>query len=146
LAAKMMGKLDAYQEKMDAWLGEMKNDWKETTACQETTEAYLEERKCVVEHQEVPKEEAAVETVGALGPRRQPKKWTQSDGGSWKNSAIARSPLTCCAIPASRKEHSHQGPGRDNVARGTPKWWMFETSHWRDINATVAYRTAGTMS
>jgi hypothetical protein len=26
LAAKMMGKLDAYQEKMDAWLGEMKND------------------------------------------------------------------------------------------------------------------------
>jgi hypothetical protein len=32
---KMMDKLDACQEKMDAWLEEMKNGRKETTACQE---------------------------------------------------------------------------------------------------------------
>jgi hypothetical protein len=51
--------------------------------------------KSIAEHQEVPKEEAAVETIGALEDRygdrhlaigclRQPKKWTQGDGGYQK--------------------------------------------------------------
>jgi hypothetical protein len=38
----MMAKVDAYQGKMDAYLEEMKDNWKETTACQEVTEAYPE--------------------------------------------------------------------------------------------------------
>jgi hypothetical protein len=29
--------------------------------------------------------------------------------------------MTLCAIPAPRKGHSHQGPGRDSVAKGAPK-------------------------
>jgi hypothetical protein len=39
---RMMAKLDAYQEKMDARLEEMKDNRKETTACQEATEACLD--------------------------------------------------------------------------------------------------------
>jgi hypothetical protein len=37
--AKLMTKLGAYQEKMDAWLEAVKYDRKETTACPEVTEA-----------------------------------------------------------------------------------------------------------
>jgi hypothetical protein len=50
------------------------------------------------EHEEVPKEEASVNTFRALKKRHgdrhlaigrcgQPKKWTQGDGGSWKKLA-----------------------------------------------------------
>jgi DNA repair exonuclease SbcCD ATPase subunit len=92
LVAKMMADLDAYQEKMAAWLEEMKDDRKETTPCQEVAKSYSEEMRSVV-HQEVPKAKAVVETVRALedqygdwhldvGHRQQPKKWTQADGGS----------------------------------------------------------------
>jgi hypothetical protein len=60
--------------------------------------ASMEEMKSVEEHQEVPKQVAAVETIGALKAqygdrhlaiecRQQPKKWTQGDGGCGKNLA-----------------------------------------------------------
>jgi hypothetical protein len=52
------GQVDACQEKMDAWLEEMKGGRKETTACQEATEANPGEQQSV---RVVPKEEAAVE-------------------------------------------------------------------------------------
>jgi hypothetical protein len=68
---------------------------------QERKEPALEETESKPEHQEAPKEEAAVETIGALedwygdrylvvGGRRQPKKRTQGDGGSRKKLAVTR--------------------------------------------------------
>jgi hypothetical protein len=81
---------------------------KETVACQEVTEACLEskeptseETESKLEHQEVPKEETAVETARtlkkrhgdqhlAIGRRQQLKKRTQGDGGSQKKLAAAR--------------------------------------------------------
>jgi hypothetical protein len=101
--AKMMTKLDAYQEKIYAWLEEMKGGRKETTAWQEAMEAYAEkmetnpeEIKSVAEHHEVPNEEAEMETVGALkdryGDRRQLKKRTQGDGGVGRRPQMDDSP------------------------------------------------------
>jgi hypothetical protein len=49
---------------------------------------------------------------------RQLRKQTQGDGGSWKKLATACRGMTHRAIPALCKEHGHQGPGRNNVARG----------------------------
>jgi hypothetical protein len=52
---------------MDAWLEEMKDGRRETMACQEATEAYPEmmvvnpqKMESIVVHEEVPKEEAAM--------------------------------------------------------------------------------------
>jgi hypothetical protein len=81
----------------------------------------------VAEHQEIPKEEAAVESIGALedrygdrhlavGHRRQPKKRTQGDSGSRQKLVAARGWLTRRAIPAPRKGHGRQGPGKDMYA------------------------------
>jgi hypothetical protein len=75
-----------------------------------------------LEHQEVPKEEGTVKTVTALkkqsrnrqlvmGHRRKPKKWTQNNGGSWKELAAACRWITLRSIPAVRKGHDHQGQG-----------------------------------
>jgi hypothetical protein len=91
--------MDAHQERM----GAIVNAWrKETTACQEATEACLESKEptsveieSVAVHDDVPKEEAAVKIVRApkeqygdqhlaIGHRRRLKKWTQGDGGSLK--------------------------------------------------------------
>jgi hypothetical protein len=60
----------------------------------EKMEANTEETKLIVEHQEVPKEEAAVEDrYGDWHPKvwrcQQPKKRTRGDGGSWKKLAAA---------------------------------------------------------
>jgi hypothetical protein len=59
--------------KLDAGLAEMKDSPKEMAARQEMTEANPEkmeaksgEMKCVMVHEEVPKEEATVEPFGAL--------------------------------------------------------------------------------
>jgi hypothetical protein len=63
-------------------------------------EANREKSDAVAEHQEAPKQEAAVETIEALqdrcgdrhlavGRRRQPNKRTQGDGGSRKKLAAA---------------------------------------------------------
>jgi hypothetical protein len=91
-------------------------------------EANREKSEAVAENQEIPTEEAEVETVGtlkdryrdqhlAIGRRRQLKKRTQGDGGSLQKLAAARGRLTRRAIPAPHKGR-HQGPVRDSVARG----------------------------
>jgi hypothetical protein len=49
------------------------------------------------------------------------KEMDPGDGGSRKKLAAACRGMTRCAIPAPRKGHDRQGPGRDNVARGVPK-------------------------
>jgi hypothetical protein len=99
-------------------------------------EANSEER--VSEHQEVPKEEAAVESIGSLEDRnrdqhlavgrcrRQPKKWSQGDGVSRQRLATAPGRLIRPAVPAPLKGHGRQGLGKDDVLRETPKRWTFE--------------------
>jgi hypothetical protein len=100
-------------------------------------EANPEEIESESEHQEVPKEEATVETIGALedqygdrhlavGCCRQLKKRTQGGGGSRQKLAAAQGQLTCCAIPAPHKGYGHQGPGKDDDVHGTPKGHLFE--------------------
>jgi hypothetical protein len=90
----------------------------------------------VAEHKEVPNEKAALEIIGVLEDRygdlhldvgrlRQPIKWTQGGGGSRQQLATARGRVTRRAIPAPHKGHGRQGPGKDNVAQGTPKGRMF---------------------
>jgi hypothetical protein len=120
---RMMAKLDACQAKMDAWLEEMKDSRKETTNCQEAMEACREtmevnsgDLQSLAVHQEVPKEEAAVEIIGAMkdwlgdrhlavGHHRQLKKRTRGDGGSRQKLAAAQGRLTRHAAPAPRKGH-----------------------------------------
>jgi hypothetical protein len=88
--------------------------------------------KSEVVHEEVPKEEVALETVRALkepseerhvAVRRlgQPKKQTNCNGGSRKKLTTACRGMTRPAIPTRRKRHGRQGPGQDNVAKGTSK-------------------------
>jgi hypothetical protein len=71
-------------------------------------------------HQEVSKEEATVETVGALGDQygdrhlavgchQQSKKCTQGDDGSWKKLVAARRQTTHHAGMAWHKGHNHKG-------------------------------------
>jgi hypothetical protein len=80
--------------------------------------------EAVAEQQEVPKEEAAVETIGALvdwygawhlavGCHQQLKRWTHGDGGSWQKLATARGHLIRHAIPAPHKGQGCQGPGME---------------------------------
>jgi hypothetical protein len=106
-------RLDANQEEMKAMLD----------ACLEKMEANPEEQKSVAVHEEIPKEEAAGETFGALkkrhedrylavGRRRKPKKRTQGNGGSRKKSAATLSGMTCHAGVVWRKGHGRQGHGQ----------------------------------
>jgi hypothetical protein len=89
-----------------------------------------------MKHEEFPKEEAAVETFGALkqqyGDRHlairrsgQPKKWTQGNGGYWKKWAAAQGQLTHCVIPAQRNRHCCQEEGKDKAMPRTQKGWKF---------------------
>jgi hypothetical protein len=104
-------------------------------------EANRENSEAVTMHQEVPNEEAEVETVGALedryrdqnldiGRRRQPKKRTRGDGGCRQKLVAARGQLTRRAIPAPRKGR-HQGPVRNNVARGAHNGRTLEIRRWK---------------
>jgi hypothetical protein len=137
---------------MNAWIEEMKAWRKQTTACQEATEACLESKELAPEemaktaaHPEVPNEEAAVETIGALKDRhltverrRQPKKWTQIDGGSRKKLAATRRRMTRRAILASRKGHCHQGPARTMFYAEPLKDGLSKRDVGRDLSATKA--------
>jgi hypothetical protein len=118
----------AIQEKTDANLKEIIEDMK---AEREAMEVYPEEMKSVAEHEEVPKEEAAVKPVRALKKQHgdqhlaiachgQLKKQTQGDGASWKELVTTCREMTRRAIPAWR-----QGPGRDSVAKVTSKGRLF---------------------
>jgi hypothetical protein len=99
---------------MDAWI-------EGTEACVGELEANREKSDAVAELREVPKEQAAVETVReledlhggrhlAVGRRRQPKKRTQGDGGSRKMLAAIRRRMTRRAVHARRKGRSYKGP------------------------------------
>jgi hypothetical protein len=63
----------AFQEKMDAWIANMRDDQKETMSCQVKTEVCLdskepnlEDMKSEVKHQKVPTEEAVVKSLGTM--------------------------------------------------------------------------------
>jgi hypothetical protein len=68
--------VSAIEEKMDAWIVNMRNDqkkmmaWQETMhACLDSKEPNLEETQSEAEHREVPKEHATVETAKASNKR-----------------------------------------------------------------------------
>jgi hypothetical protein len=133
-------RIDVNQEEMKAMLD----------ACLETLEANPEELQSVAVNQEIPKEEVAVEMIRALkdrylavGRRRQMKKRTQGDGGSRQNLAATRGRVTCRAIPAPRKGHGRQGPGKDNVVRGTPKGQTFKKRRWKGPECNNGIRDRG---
>jgi hypothetical protein len=148
---KMEAKMDTNQEMIDGRQEEMKAQvaslasWINANqqelkimldARLEKMEANAGELQSVLVHQEVPKEKAAVETIGALEDQhlairrcQQLKKWTQGDGGSQKKLAATRRQMRCCAIPALHKGHGHQGPGKDDDVCGTPKGWTFKKIH-----------------
>jgi hypothetical protein len=121
--------MDAHRERMRSSV----NAWqKETVVSQEATEACLESKEptsvelvFVSEHQEVPKEDAAVKNVRALKKRRgdqhlilrcrvQLKKRTQGNNGSRKKLATTHRGMTCHAIPAPCKGDGSSGtrPGQ----------------------------------
>jgi hypothetical protein len=147
LKEEMLAKMESNQERMDAMLdslhermiARMGSHIEKMEACLGKTEAMNLEAKpekiqSEAENEEVPKEEVTVETFGALErygdrhlivqSRGQLKKRTQANSESWKKLAAARRRLTCSAIPAQRKGHSHQRPGKDNVVQGTQKGQM----------------------
>jgi hypothetical protein len=103
-------------------------------ACLEKTEATdlanPEEMNFVMERQKAPKEKAAVETVGALEHRYAPPPTAEgTDPGLWwVPKEVCRRLQTddpqC--LPARRKGHGRQRPGRYNAAKGAPKEWTLE--------------------
>jgi hypothetical protein len=114
--AEMMAIMTAVLEEMEA---EVETNQEEVNAMD--LESNPEEKVVVVEHQEVPNEETAVVTIGALEDRygdlhlavgccREPKKRKQGDGGSRKKLAAARRRLTGHAFSARHKGRSHKGP------------------------------------
>jgi hypothetical protein len=96
-------------------------------------EASLEERVSKLEHEEVPKEDAVVETFGALkawgsaSSHKVPQsaKWTQGSCGYQKKLVTAQGWLTCHVIPAWCKGHSFQGQGKDKAVPRTQKEGTF---------------------
>jgi hypothetical protein len=105
LKGEILTKSDAHRERM---MARMDSQLEKVEACLVKMEASPEEIEIKVEHEEVPKEEATVETFGALKEqykdwhlagrcRDQPKKWIQGNGGSWRKLATACRGMTCLA-------------------------------------------------
>jgi hypothetical protein len=125
MLAKLETKTDANQEKMDAWIVEIRVWQTETMACQEAMHACLENKEptsleSVTVHEEVPEEEAAVQPVRALkqqhgdqhlaiGCSRKPKKRTQGNGGSQRKLATAGRGMIHHAGVALCKGRGHTG-------------------------------------
>jgi hypothetical protein len=88
LKEEMLGKLDAYHERMiarmDSWLEQMEVCLGKMEATD--FEANPEEKESEADHEEVPEEEAAVETFGAL----------KGQYGDWRLA------LRCCGHPKKR--------------------------------------------
>jgi hypothetical protein len=114
----------------------MTTDRETTEACVESKEPTSVEMKSVAVHEEVPTEEAAGKTSGALKKRyrnrhlavrrrSQPKKWTQGNGGSRKKMAAACRGMTRRIISARRKGHCFQGQGKDKAVPRTQKGRTF---------------------
>jgi hypothetical protein len=142
--------INTFQGKKGAWIANMREDRKETTFCQETTEARLECEKptsagmmacqettaCheatdanlentepdpgkmqfVVEHQEVPKDDAIVKPVKArrkrrrgrkltAGRRGEPKELTRGDCGSERKLAASYRKMSRHSAVAQRKRN-----------------------------------------
>jgi hypothetical protein len=85
------------------------------------SEANREKSETVAEHQEIPNEEAAVETIGvqkgwdwdrhlAAGHGRQPKIWTHGNGGSRQKLVTIHRWMTRHAETAQCKGCGHKGP------------------------------------
>jgi hypothetical protein len=126
LRKEMKSTVNAFQERMDASIADMKDGRKERTACQEAAEANPEKletnpemMQSVGEHREVPKEEAAVRSSGALkkwhrgrhlasGRRREPKERTRGNCGSRSKLAAARRRMSCRAW-VTRSQGTRQG-------------------------------------
>jgi hypothetical protein len=99
-------------------------------------EINLEEMKSVVEHEEIPKEEAEVKPVRALnkwqgdrslaiGCHQRPKKRTQGNIGSEKTLAATRRGMTGRASLAQHKDTVV----KDKAVPRTQKRWMFGKRH-----------------
>jgi hypothetical protein len=127
----ILAKMDSFQEMETCkeMLAKME-DKSDATIKEMEKEIKAGEGEIIAEHQEVPKEEAAVEMIGglkerygdrhlAVGRRRQLKSRTQDSDGSRKKLVAARRRTTRPAGAVPRKGHGCQVPGRDSVARGT---------------------------
>jgi hypothetical protein len=116
MVAMMEATVNSHQEKMDAWIAEMKDGRKKgTMACQEATGAYPEkgetspeEVESGAEQQEVLKEYAAVKPAGGLRKRRgglnlaaerrqEPEERTRRNCGSRKKLATSGRKMACRA-------------------------------------------------
>jgi hypothetical protein len=124
---KMKADIETCQKQREA---ESKTDLEEMDATD--VEANPEEMKSLAEHLEVPKEGAAVETIGALEDRqgdrhlaverrRLPKKRTQGDGGSRKKLAVACRQMSRRAVPAWRKQRDRNRPAVEETQRNEPE-------------------------
>jgi hypothetical protein len=117
--AEMKSIVNAFQEKMDASIANRKEDRKETMSCQVTTTCHeatdtdLENiepdpgtMQSVEEHQEIPKEAAAVMPVGGLGKRRRDRNLAagrrQKPKGRFQASRESRRRLTVAGRKMSR--------------------------------------------
>jgi hypothetical protein len=89
----------------------------------------------------VPKEEGAVETIGApkdrygdrhldVGRCQTPKKLTQGDGGSRRKLAAIRRRMTLRAVPSLHKGHYHKAP-------------TVEKRRWKGPECTNGIRSRG---
>jgi hypothetical protein len=93
-------------------------------------EVNREKSEAIAVHQEVPDEEAAVDTIGtredrygdrhlATGRRQQPKKWTQGDGGFRQKLGAARGRFTRRAVVVRDQASTmYKGPQKADVCEG----------------------------
>jgi hypothetical protein len=105
--------------------------------------------EAVAKHQEVPKEEATVETIWALedqygdwhlavGHRRQPKKRNQGNGGSRQKLAAAWGRLTLHTVPAPRMGHCCHDQARTMLYAKPLKVRLSRRDVGRDLNTIMA--------
>jgi hypothetical protein len=120
---EMMAMINAYHERMMACL-------RKTKADREKTEPNPGMMQSTEEHQEIPKGEVAVMSVGeprkwhrvcslAGECRQKRKKMTQGNRGSRRKSAAACSKVSHCARVAWHKGRSHEGPSFQQERRKT---------------------------
>jgi hypothetical protein len=128
--AEMKSIVSAIEEKMEAWIADMK-------ACQEVMEANPEKREPEAEHRKVPKEDAIVKPAEGQRQRYRDrnlatelchklKERTWGNCGPQKRLTIAGRRLTHCAgVAWLQRNIVRKDWTRKLVERGTPKRWMF---------------------
>jgi hypothetical protein len=138
--AKMDVNLNEMRSILNAWIADMKDGQIERIACQGKTETWLEfeEPASVVmepeaEHQEVPKEEAAVMPVGrlrrwlrdwnlAVERHQKPKETNRRSCESWKRLTVSSRRMTRCAgVAWLGRNVVRKYRTRKQVEQGTPK-------------------------